>query len=159
MSKQPSRLRRLLIQGAGLLGAGVVAGKAQAHHTDTHFEDKSKHQLVYQCNKADPDYLGHVLFSCGEMLRTYGDDIELVVTVFGPGLHLLAKRPERPIPKIHQQRASSLASYGVAFHGCGNTMDSLNWTKEDLMDFAQVVQVGAVDLMELQEKGFSYISW
>jgi len=131
----------------------------QAHHTDSHFDDKSPHQLVYQCNKADADYLGHVLFSCGEMLRAYGDDIELVVTVFGPGIHLLGKRPGKLIPLIHQDRAGSLASYGVAFHACGNTMESLKWTKEDLLDFAEVVPVGAVDLMELQEKGFSYISW
>lgn len=159
MNEKYSKLRRLFLQGAGLLGAGVLAGKAQAHHTDTHFEDKSSHQLVYQCNKSDDDYLGHILFSCGEMLREYGDDIELVVTVFGPGLHLLAKRPGRPVSGIHQQRASSLASYGVAFHACGNTMKSLNWTEDDLFDYAKVVQVGAVDLMELQEKGFSYISW
>ncbi|VAW68802.1 hypothetical protein MNBD_GAMMA10-1883, partial [hydrothermal vent metagenome] len=33
------------------------------------------------------------------------------------------------------------------------------WTKDDLYDFAEVVDVGAVDLIELQEKGYSYISW
>jgi len=154
-----SRFRRLFLRGAGLLGAGLVVNETQAHHTDSHFDDKSAHQLVYQCNKADPDYIGHILFSCGEMLRTYGDDIELVVTAFGPGVNLLGKRPKRVIPAIHQERAGSLASYGVAFHACGNTMDSLGWTKDDIVDYAKVVQVGAVDLMELQEKGFSYISW
>ena len=154
-----SRLRRLFMQSAGLVGAGLVASKVQAHHTDSHFDDKSAHQLVYQCNHADPEYIGHILFSCGEMLRKYSDDIELVITCFGPGLHLLGKKPGRPIPKIHQDRVKSLASYGVAFHACGNTMDSLNWTKDDLLEVATVVQIGAVDLMELQEKGFSYISW
>jgi intracellular sulfur oxidation DsrE/DsrF family protein len=93
------------------------------------------------------------------MLRKYGDDIELVVTVIGPGIHLVGKQPEKPIPKIHRQRASSLAAYGVAFHACGNTMKSLSWTESDLMDYAEVVPIGAVDLMELQEQGFSYISW
>jgi len=154
-----SHLRRLFIQGAGLFGAGLAASKVQAHHTDSHFEDKSSHQLVYQCNKADPDYLGHILFSCGEMLRKYDDDIEIVITAFGPGIQLLGKRPTRPVPKVHQDRASSLATYGVAFHACGNTMKSLKWTEDDLLDFAEVVPVGAVDLMELQEKNFSYISW
>ena len=56
-----SRFRRLFLQGAGLLGAGVLAGKAQAHHTDTHFEDRSSHQLVYQCNKSDDDYQLYVI--------------------------------------------------------------------------------------------------
>ncbi len=158
MSKH-NRFRRLLLQGAGLFGAGLAAGNARAHHTDTHFDDKSTHQLVYQCNKADPNYFEHILFSCGEMLRTYGDDIELIITAFGPGIHLLGKRPGRPVPAIHQQRASSLASYGVAFHACGNTMKTLKWSEDDLLDFARVVPIGAVDLMELQERGFSYISW
>ena len=154
-----NRFRRLLLQGTGLFGAGLLAVRAQAHHTDSHFEDRSTHQLVYQCNKADSDYIQAILFSCGEMLRTYGDDIELIVTAIGPGLHLLGKRPERTIAKIHQDRAASLAAYGVAFHACGNTMKTLNWTGDDLLDFAKVVPIGAVDLMELQERGFSYISW
>jgi len=154
-----NRFRRAFLQAAGLFGAGMVTSKVQAHHTDTHFDDSSPHKLVYQCNHADPDYIGHILFSCGEMLRKYGDDIELVVTTFGPGVNLLGKRPVRPIPKIHLDRARSLAAYGVAFHACGNTMKSLKWKEEDIVDFAKIVPIGAVDLMELQEKGFSYISW
>jgi intracellular sulfur oxidation DsrE/DsrF family protein len=38
-------------------------------------------------------------------------------------------------------------------------MKTLKWTQEDLVDFATMVQVGAADLMELQEQGYSYISW
>jgi intracellular sulfur oxidation DsrE/DsrF family protein len=47
----------------------------------------------------------------------------------------------------------------VEFHACANTMKSLGWTEEDLLPFAQVVDVGAADLMELQEQGYAYISW
>ncbi|HEB98891.1 MAG TPA: hypothetical protein ENJ05_05245, partial [Thiotrichales bacterium] len=117
------------------------------------------HKLVYQCNKADPDYWRAILFSVGEMLRKYGDDIQLVVVCIGPGIHILAKKPERPVPKKIRERVSSLAAYGVAFHACGNTMKSLGWSKDGLLDFAQVVPVGADDLMRLQEQGFAYISW
>ena len=154
-----NRFRRAFLQAAGLFGAGMFASKAQAIHTDTHFDEVAKHRLVYQLNHADNEYIGHILFSCGEMLRKFGDDIELVVTTFGPGVNILGKKPARPIDKIHLDRARSLAAYGVAFHACGNTMKSLKWTKEDIVDYASIVQVGAVDLMELQEKGFSYISW
>ena len=38
-------------------------------------------------------------------------------------------------------------------------MRSLGWTREDLLDFATVVEIGAADLMELQEQGYAYISW
>ncbi len=153
-----NRLRRNFLQVAGLFGAGIVATKVQAHHTDSHFDNSSLHKIVFQCNKVEPDYLGHILFSAGEMLRKYGDNIEIVITTFGRGVNLLGKKPIRPIAKEYQQRAASLAAYGVAFHICHSTMKALNWTKTDIADYAKVVPAGAIDLMELQEKGFSYIS-
>jgi intracellular sulfur oxidation DsrE/DsrF family protein len=137
----------------------LFPGKAPAHHTDTHFEDASAHKVVYQCNKADHAYLADVLFSVGEMIRKYGDDVEVVVVCFGPGIHLLGQIPERPIADELRQRASSLAAYGVSFHACGNTMKSLNWDEKDIVDFARVVPIGADDIMQLQEQGFSYLSW
>lgn len=131
----------------------------QAHHTDSHFEDKSDHQIIYQCNKSDPTYLGSILFSVGELIRKHGDNVEIVVACFGPGINLLNKSEVSPIPLELRQRASSLADYGVAFHACKNTMDSLNWTESDLVDYAKVVPIGVEDIMLLQEKGFSYFSW
>jgi intracellular sulfur oxidation DsrE/DsrF family protein len=153
------RARRMTLILIGLL-AGIFASQpATAHHTESHFEDSSAHTIVYQLNKADPDYLQHVLFSAGELLRKYGDDVEIVIAAFGPGLHLIGKNPGRPIAAGLQQRASSLAAYGVAFHACGNTMKSLGWTEKDLLPFAKIVPIGVDDVMQLQEKGFSYISW
>ena len=154
-----SQPRRTILKSVGLLGGLFAIRQAQAHHTETHLEDDSKHHIVYQCNKADPDYLGHILFSVGELLRKYGDDVQIVVAAFGPGLHLLGKNPKRPIPPELQQRAGSQADYGVAFHACGNTMKSLNWKEEDLLGFAKVVPIGVDDIMQLQEKGFTYMSW
>ncbi len=156
--KMTKRRQFLSLLGIGLGGAGLTLTKANAHHTDTHFEDKSSHRLVYQCNKADHDYIDHVLFSCGEMLRKYEDDIELVVAAFGPGLNLLAKRPKRPISPLHQQRVQSLAAYGVRFQACGNTMVSMHWTEKDIIDEAVIVPIGVDGIMQLQEQGFSYIS-
>ena len=157
--KKPNELRRHILRLTGLFGASMAAKAVHAHHTETHFEDSSAHKLVYQCNSADHEYLDHILFSCGEMLRKYGDDIELIVAAFGPGIHLLGKRPGRAISRNQQERAGSLNDYGVAFHACGNTMKSLGWTEDDLLDFARVVPVGVDDIMLLQEKGFAYLSW
>lgn len=158
-NKLINRARRSVLKSIGLLGGLVAARQVQAHHTETHLDDTTAHRIVYQCNKADPEYLQHILFSAGEMLRKYGDDIEIVIVAFGPGIHLVGKHPLRPIPLELQQRTSSLAQYGVAFHACGNTMKSLGWSDFDLLSFATVVPVGADDIMLLQEKGFAYISW
>jgi hypothetical protein len=157
---RPRFLPVLLVLCLGALFAARLAHSADTGSIpDTSLFGEPTHKLVYQLNQADHDYMEHILFSAGEMLRKYGDDIHLVVTVIGPGIHLLGKNPERPIPKLLQQRAESLAMYGVEFHACGNTMKTLGWTGEDLLDFATVISVGADDLMRLQEKGYSYISW
>ena len=153
-----------LAAGSGLLALGLSTSKA-AEAVETELDelrfpgDEPEHKVVYQLNKSDPEYHNHIIFSVGAVLRKYGDNVRIVVTCFGPGLHVLAKKPGRPVAKEIIERVSSLSAYGVEFHACGNTMKSLKWTKKDLVDFAEVVEVGASDLIELQEQGYSYISW
>lgn len=154
------RFLALAVGAATAMVLGTGGARAQESVDDLHFPgDEPEHKIVYQFNKADPDYHNHVLFSAGAMLRKYGDNVKIVVVAFGPGIHILGKKPGRPVSDEIKQRVSSLAQYGVEFHACGNTMKSLGWKEEDLRDFAQVVEVGAADLMELQEQGYSYISW
>ena len=163
MNTRRRLLSGLLTFGAGLLSSRVV--KAEAAETDSAADelrfpgDPTEHNVVVQFNKADQDYHNAVLFAVGELLRKYNDNITIVVTAFGPGLHILGKKPLRPVSHHVQQKVKSLADYGVKFHACGNTMDSLKWSKDDIVDFAEVVQVGAADIMEHQEKGYSYLSW
>lgn len=153
------KTRRRMMQWLSAAGGLFALDQAHAHHTDTHFEDASEHRIVYQCNKADHDYLSHIMFSVGELIRRHGDNVEIVVACFGPGIHILGAPPGRPVAQEIQERAASLNAYGVAFHACKNTMDGLGWTQENLVDYAKVVDVGVEDIMLLQEKGFSYFSW
>lgn len=154
--------RKLLTALAGLAGGALLSRKASAQQGATESlrfpGDPTDHNVIYQLNKSSQQYHDAVLFSVGEMLRKYGDNITIVVTAFGPGIHLLGKKPERPVSEKNKQTTKSLAAYGVKFHACGNTMDSLGWNKSNLYEFAEVVQVGAADLLEHQEKGFAYIS-
>ena len=149
------RIHKLLVY-AGLM---ILSPLIRAEPIDRDLFDEPTHKMVYQFNKADPEYMQSVLFSVGEMLRKYHDDIHLVVTAIGPGIHILAKNPQRPVPDMIRKRVSSLAAYGVSFHACGNTMKALQWDKNDMLDFAEIVDIGADDLMQLQENGYSYISW
>lgn len=164
----PTPRRRFLARVARLSGLAALAGLGRpalaAEDEQSLGElrfpgDEPEHKVVYQLNKADPGYHDHVLFSVGAMLRKYGDNIKIVVVVFAEGIHVLAKEPLRPVSEEVRQRISSLHQYGIEFHACGNTLNSLNWTGEDLVPFAKVVEVGASDLMELQEQGYAYISW
>ena len=69
-------------------------------------------------------------------------------------------KPGNPRKVSHLQRVRSMAeSYGVRFIACGNTMHSLNWSKADMLDLAEIQDVGAAAIMELQEQGHAYLAW
>jgi intracellular sulfur oxidation DsrE/DsrF family protein len=149
----------LLVGGAALATTALVRAADEETAEPRFPGDPPEHHVVFQFNKSDLGYQDHVIFSIGAVLRKYGDNVKIVVVAFAEGIHILANKPGREVKEEIRQRVSSLAQYGVEFHACGNTLKSLNWTEKDLLPFAQVVEVGAADLMELQEQGYSYISW
>jgi uncharacterized protein len=159
MTSRRRWLTGILTYGAGLLAIKSASAETEAVPALRFPGDPTDHNIVYQCNKADPDYHRAILFSVGEMLRQYGDNVSIVVTAFGPGIHILAKKPLRPVDEETRQRVKSLAQYGVKFHACGNTLTSLDWTADDMLSFVEVIKVGAADIMALQEQGYSYFSW
>lgn len=159
-----SSRRRLL--GGLIAGSGLAAlsasqtSKAEEKEEELRFPgDPPEHKVVYQFNTANKETQEAILFSVGAMLRKWGDNIGIVVVAIGPGIHILAKNPKRPVSDETRERVSSLNEYGVKFHACGNTMKALKWEEKDMVSFAKVVEVGASDLMELQEEGYAYISW
>ena len=152
----PSR-RRWLQLAAAAAPTGAIAAPATSERMPG---DPPEHKLVYQLNQADPEYIGHILTSVGAMIGKYADNVALAVVAIGPGIHLLARRPGRPVPEALRQRAASQAAgYGVRFIACGNTLSSLGWTAQDLEPYARVEPVGAATLMELQEQGWAYLAW
>jgi len=59
--------RREALKTIGLFGGLLTAQRAHAYHTENHLDDTVAHRIAYQCNKSDPEYLQHVLFSAGEL--------------------------------------------------------------------------------------------
>ena len=117
-------------------------------------------KIVYQLNRADPEYQEDIFNSISAMLGKYVDDINIAVAVWGPGIHILAKNPKRPVSRLTQQRVRSMAeSYGVTFIACNNTMRTVGWGKDDMVDFAQVEDFGAATIMRLQQQGYAYLVW
>jgi intracellular sulfur oxidation DsrE/DsrF family protein len=162
---KPLSLRSIVLALTLFLGLSGIVFSQDSETSETNVDelvfpgDEPAHKVVYQFNKADWEYQESVLFSVGAMLRKYGDNIRIVVVAIGPGIHILAKDPKRSVPPMIKSRVASLAQYGVEFHACGNTMKTQEWTEEDMLPFATIVEVGAADLMELQEQGYAYINW
>lgn len=157
--------RRRAMGSLALFGSLAAVSGAQAE-TKTSKEassafpgDAAENHVVYQLNHPEADYHEHIIFSVGAMLRQYGDNIKIAVVAFGPGIHVLLKKPRRPVNQTIREKISSLSQYGVEFYACGNTLASLKLAEKDVVPFAKIVEVGASTLMELQKQGYSYISW
>jgi len=160
MTSASSLPRRQLLGAVALAATGAGVPSRAATVKAPAPADGPPHKIVYQLNHHEPEHQEAVLNSIGAMLKKYVDDVSIVVVAWGPGIHLLAKNPKRPVSKTHQQRVRSMSeSYGIEFIACGNTMHSLGWEKSDMLDFVRVEDVGVAALMELQEKGYAYIAW
>lgn len=164
-SSKRSLFSKLLATG-GAVALGTSINNAQAHQLKNDGEkeerfpgDPPEHFIVYQFNQSEAEYHQHVLSSVGAMIGKYEDNIDIVVACFAQGIHILAKNPARPVDDAIKEKVISLAGQGVKFHACGRTLQSMEWTEKDILPFAKKVDVGVADVMELQEKNYTYVAW
>ncbi|MFI9651367.1 DsrE family protein [Guyparkeria halopsychrophila] len=156
--------RRFMTALAGT-GAAFGLGRAQAGASGGDEElffpgDEPAHKVIYQLNHGDVEYQTHVLNSMTAMIGKYGGNVKIAVACFAKGIHLLAKEPMSEVDEEIYARVEGFATnYDVEWIACGNTMDTVGYSADDIREFARIEQVGAAALMEYQEDGYAYISW
>ncbi|MEF8793441.1 DsrE family protein [Thiohalorhabdus sp.] len=157
--------RRGLLRGLiGTMGGGALAlggaRTAQAQDPLAMPGDEPEVKVLYQLNKGDPEYQGHIVHSASVVLQHYDNRVGIVIEVFGPGIHILLQEPGRPVDPAIRERVTSLSAYGVKFHACGETLKALGLDQEALIDEAIYVDSGVVDMVELQhQEGYYYVAW
>src|SRR5713226_9359154 len=120
------------------------------------------HRLVIQVDQNDPAVMNLALNNATNVIDYYrakGEDVNVDVVTYGPGLHML-RADTSPV----QDRIKNLKDYAfpskIQFSACGNTKEGME-KKEGhpitVLSEAVVVPSGVVRLMELQEKGWSYV--
>jgi intracellular sulfur oxidation DsrE/DsrF family protein len=83
--------------------------------------------------------------------------VKIEVVTFGPGLHMLRDDASPVKARIEQM---ALSTPEVSFKACGNTQEKMQQAEHKdipIVAQAQVVKSGVVRVMELQEKGWSYV--
>jgi len=148
--------------GGGALALGGAGGARQARAQDPLAMpgDEPEVKILYQLNKGDPEYQGHIVHSASVVLQNYDNQVGIVVECFGPGIHILLQEPGRPVEPEVRERVQSLSAYGVKFHACGETLKALGLGKDALVDEAVYVDSGVVDMVELQrQEGYYYVAW
>jgi intracellular sulfur oxidation DsrE/DsrF family protein len=118
------------------------------------------HRLAVQVNVNDAAVMNLALNNVSNAAQYYseiGQKVEIEVVAFGPGLHMLR---DDTSPVKARIKSMSETMPNVAFSACGNTRE--NMTRAEAKDIplisqAKVVKAGVVRLVELQERGWSYL--
>jgi len=122
--------------------------------------DEAMHKVAIHVDEKDPATMNMALNNIANLKKYYdsvGESVEIELVAYGPGLHMLRSDTS---PVADRIATMSLEIENLKFSACGNTHARMseNAGKEvTLLDEAAMVPSGVVQLIALQEKGFSYI--
>src|SRR5882672_2591008 len=120
------------------------------------------HRLAIQVDQNDPAVMNLALNNATNVIEYYrakGEDVDVDVVTYGPGLHMLRADTSPVLDRIKSLKDYAFPSK-IQFSACNNTKEGME-KKEGhpiaVMSEAVIVPSGVVRLMELQEKGWSYL--
>ena len=137
----------LLISGAFYLHVAVA-------------DEEKTHKVAIHVDENDPARMNMALNNVANIKKYYdsvGETVEIELVAYGPGLHMFR---EDTSPVKDRISVLSLEIENLTFSACGNThnvMTEKAGKEVVLVDEVNVVPSGVVQLIALQEKGFSYI--
>lgn len=109
-------------------------------------------KIVLQISDMDPFKQTLVLNVAGNILKAYGQDqADVEIVAFGPGLRLLFEG------NANSSRIDGLASSGVRFFACQNTINNMSntlGTPVKINAHAKTGKGGIVRIKELTDKGY-----
>lgn len=133
---------------------------ALARMEDPTATKKKEHRLILQVNTNDPAAMNLALNNATNVAQYYkdaGEKVKIEVVTFGPGLNML-RDDTSPVKSRLEEMA--LSTPEVSFKACGNTQEKMQKAESKdipIVRQAEVVKSGVVRVMELQEKGWTYV--
>jgi intracellular sulfur oxidation DsrE/DsrF family protein len=121
---------------------------------------KKAHRVTVQVDSNDPALINLALNNTHNLFQHYasaGQEIEVRIVTFGPGLHML-REDTSPV----KDRLASMKKElpGLSLAACANTrraMEKAEGKPVPITPLADMVPSGVVELVELQEQGWSYL--
>jgi uncharacterized protein len=123
-------------------------------------EKNKEHHLILQVNTNDAAAMNLALNNATNVTQYYkdvGEKIKVEVIAFGPGLHMLR---DDTSPVKARIETMALSAPEVSFRACGITRENMHKAESKeipIIPQAQVVKSGVVRVMELEEKGWTYV--
>jgi intracellular sulfur oxidation DsrE/DsrF family protein len=148
---------RIVIASLALIfGFGAMPADAKAR------PPQKPHRLLIQVDQNDPALMNLALNNATNVIEYYrakGEEVAVDIVTYGPGLNMLRADASPVQDRIKQLKDVAFPST-VQFSACNVTKQGME-KKEghaiEILSEASVVPSGVVHLMELQEKGWSYI--
>lgn len=120
------------------------------------------HRIAIQVDQSDPAVMNLALNNASNVIEYYrskGEDVKVEIVAYGPGLNMLREDTSPVKDRIKQLKDVSFPS-DIKFAACNNTkqgMEKREGHKIEIIPQAHIVPSGVVELMELQEQGWSYV--
>jgi len=145
---------RLVMKLSAFLLSCVIGAAAMAQ------DGLADHKLALQISDNNPQKMNTVLNVAANVVRHYeglGETIEVRVVAFNAGLHMLR---EDTSPVLERLQSFGASMPNVTFAACSNTIAGM--TKKEgkappIVAMAETVPAGVVDLMTLDENGWSLV--
>ena len=143
-----------------LIATLVLISAVTFSFTSLFAADPKTHKVAIHVDENDPARMNMALNNVANVKKYYesiGEEVEIELVAYGPGLHMLRSDTS---PVKDRIALMSLEIDNLTFSACGNTHSAM--TKKagkeiELIDEAVMVQSGVVQLIGLQEQGYSYI--
>ena len=123
---------------------------------------EAKHRLAIHVDQNDPQVMNLALNNATNVIEYYrakNEEVDIEIVTYGPGLHML--RADTSPVKDRLKKLKELAfPADVQFSACANTKQGMEKTEGKevpILSEAKLVPSGVIRLMELQEKGWSYL--
>ena len=120
------------------------------------------HRVMIQVDQNDPDVMNLALNNAANVIDYYrnkGEDVEVEVVAYGPGLSML-RDDASPVKERIKQLTELAFPSSITFSACNMTKQAIEKREGHaitLVPQATLVPSGVVRLMELQERGWSYV--
>jgi len=110
----------------------------------------AQHRVVFQVNEDDSRKWNTVLANVNNVQEELGK-VDVTVVAIGPGLGMLKA------DALTANRVQDAMAAGVRFVACGNSMTAQHLSRDDMIDGIAYAKAGYVEIMRLQQLGWSYV--
>ena len=114
-------------------------------------DDNKAISIVVHNNDGDTEHQKHGLKNVQNFLKELKGEATVEVVSHGSGMTLVLKDKSSAVETINRLRAE-----GVKFVACANTLKEKNISEKELLDGISLVPSGAVEVVRLQQNGYSY---